>query len=166
VKPRERVTVRTVLPDALGGLEILARNLRWSWHAPTRELFASLDGDAWARARGNPVVFLHSLSGTRLASIASDSDLIGRIDAAVADLAEYLAAPSWYGTSITGGPEAIAYFSPEYGIAAALPQYSGGLGILAGDHLKSASDLGVPIIAVGLLYGAGYFRQGLDATGC
>ena len=165
MKPRERVTVRTVLPDTLGGLEILARNLRWSWHAPTRELFESLDGDAWARARGNPVVFLHSLSGSRLASIAADSDLIDRIDGAVANLSEYLAAPSWYGTAVTGGPVAIAYFSPEYGIAAALPQYSGGLGILAGDHLKSASDLGVPIIAVGLLYGAGYFRQGLDATG-
>ncbi len=165
MKPRERVTVRTVLPPALSGLESLSRNLRWSWHAPTRELFSSLDPDAWERARGNPVTFLHSLSGSRLAAIAGDKALLARIDAAVADLDRYLTDPSWYASEVSGGPEAIAYFSPEYGIAAAMPQYSGGLGILAGDHLKSASDLGVPIVAVGLLYGAGYFRQGLDATG-
>jgi starch phosphorylase len=130
-----------------------------------RALFSSLDPEAWERARGNPVTFLHSLSGSRLASISGDAALLARIDAAVADLGRYLTDPSWYSTEVPDGPAAIAYFSPEYGIAAAMPQYSGGLGILAGDHLKSASDLGVPIVAVGLLYGAGYFRQGLDATG-
>jgi len=165
VKPRERVTVRTVLPENLSGLESLARNLRWSWHAPTRALFSSLDPDTWNTARGNPITFLHSLSGSRLAAISADKALLARIDAAVEDLERYVSAPSWYQESVPSGPAAIAYFSPEYGIAAALPQYSGGLGILAGDHLKSASDLGVPIVAVGLLYGAGYFRQGLDATG-
>ncbi len=165
MKPRERVTVRTVLPENLGGLESLARNLRWSWHAPTRALFASLDPETWADARGNPITFLHSLSGSRLAAISADKALLARIDAAVDDLERYLTAPSWYQEEVPSGPASIAYFSPEYGIAAALPQYSGGLGILAGDHLKSASDLGVPVVAVGLLYGAGYFRQGLDATG-
>ncbi len=165
MKPRERVTVRTVLPENLGGLESLARNLRWSWHAPTRALFASLDADTWAASGDNPITFLHALSGSRLAAISGDKALLARIDAAVDDLERYLTAPSWYQESVPSGPAAIAYFSPEYGIAAALPQYSGGLGILAGDHLKSASDLGVPVVAVGLLYGAGYFRQGLDATG-
>ena len=165
VKPRERATVRTVLPPNLSGLESLARNLRWSWHAPTRALFSSLDPDAWEIARGNPVTFLHSLSGSRLAAISADTALLARIDGAVDDLQRYMTDPSWYEAEVPSGPAAIAYFSPEYGIAAAMPQYSGGLGILAGDHLKSASDLGVPIVAVGLLYGAGYFRQGLDATG-
>ena len=165
VKPRERATVRTVLPPNLSGLESLARNLRWSWHAPTRALFSGLDPDAWERARGNPVTFLHSLSGSRLAAISADAALLAQIDAAVADLNQYLTGPTWYSAEVPSGPAAIAYFSPEYGIAAAMPQYSGGLGILAGDHLKSASDLGVPIVAVGLLYGAGYFRQGLDASG-
>jgi starch phosphorylase len=157
--------VRTILPPNLSGLESLARNLRWSWHAPTCALFSGLDPDAWERARGNPVTFLHSLSGSRLAAISGDAALLARIDGAVDDLNRYMTGPSWYEAEVPSGPAAIAYFSPEYGIAAAMPQYSGGLGILAGDHLKSASDLGVPIVAVGLLYGAGYFRQGLDATG-
>ena len=168
VKPRERVTVRAVLPENLAGLDELARNLRWSWHAPTRELFAGLDPETWERSRHNPVAFVHALSGSRLAAISGDAGALARIDAALTDLRGYLAAPSWYDSQDgpgDGRPAVIAYFSPEYGITAAMPQYSGGLGILAGDHLKSASDLGVPIVAVGLLYGAGYFRQGLDASG-
>jgi starch phosphorylase len=146
-------------------LEDLAANLRWSWHAPTRDLFAWLDPELWARVAHNPVAFVHSLSGDRLAELSSRADAVARIDAAAQDLRDYLAAPSWYDGLTTDRPASIAYFSPEYGIDATLPQYSGGLGILAGDHLKSASDLGVPIVGVGLLYGAGYFRQSLSHEG-
>jgi len=165
VKARERVTVRAVLPGNLAKLEDLASNLRWSWHPPTRELFAWLDPELWERVFHNPVAFVHSLSGDRLEEISTRHDAVAKIDAAAADLDAYLAAKNWYGELEGDGPASIAYFSPEYGIDATLPQYSGGLGILAGDHLKSASDLGVPIVGVGLLYGAGYFRQSLSHEG-
>lgn len=156
------------LPSALSPLGALALNLRWSWHAPTRELFASLAPDVWASSGHNPVEVVLALESGRADSLAADASLVAKVNAAAVDLQEYIAAASWYdGPDGPGGerPAAIAYFSPEYGMTSVLPQYSGGLGILAGDHLKSASDLGVPIVAVGLLYGEGYFRQALDADG-
>ncbi|MEV0892712.1 alpha-glucan family phosphorylase [Promicromonospora sp. MEB111] len=160
-----RFTVRTVLPEQLAALDELAQNLRWSWHAPTRELFASIDPDLWSDVRGDPVALLAALGSDRLAALAADAEFTGRVRAASDDLHRYLRDPQWYQgqTTTSGGelPHAIAYFSPEFGITSVLPQYSGGLGILAGDHLKSASDMGVPIVGVGLLYGAGYFRQSL-----
>ena len=99
--------------------------------------------------------------------LAGDEDFLFRLGEAVAELDDYRTGQRWYQLSgqAEQGPAAIAYFSPEYGITAALPQYSGGLGILAGDHLKSASDLGVPLIGVGLLYRHGYFTQSLSAEG-
>jgi glycogen phosphorylase len=115
------------------------------------------------------VAMLSSLRPGRLADLAADEDFLRRLSAAVADLRGYDTEPRWYQSGATGAPgtvpNAIAYFSPEYGITAVLPQYSGGLGILAGDHLKSASDLGVPVIGVGLLYRHGYFTQSLSADG-
>lgn len=142
-------------------------NLRWSWHAPTRELFRSLDPETWEEVHEDPVAQLGRLSVERLEELAADSELIGRVKTAEADLNEYLTEPLWYQSSFNNDakPSAIAYFSAEFGITAVLPQYSGGLGILAGDHLKSASDLGVPIVGVGLLYGAGYFKQSLTRDG-
>jgi glycogen phosphorylase len=165
VRAIRRFTVRTVLPEQLAALDELAQNLRWSWHAPTRELFASIDPDLWSDVRGDPVALLAALGSERLAALAADEEFTGRVRAAADDLHHYLRDPRWYQEHVTtaGGelPRAIAYFSPEFGITSVLPQYSGGLGILAGDHLKSASDMGVPIVGVGLLYGAGYFRQSL-----
>jgi glycogen phosphorylase len=149
-------------------------NLRWSWHPPTVELFESIDPAGWAASGGDPVAMLSSLRPGRLAELAADEDFLRRLDVAVADLRGYVSEPRWYQSAAAGEavsaaqgdlPRAIAYFSPEYGITAVLPQYSGGLGILAGDHLKSASDLGVPIIGVGLLYRHGYFTQSLSADG-
>ncbi len=168
-----RFTVRTVLPTELLPLDELAHNLRWSWHAPTRELFAGIDPALWARVHGDPVALIGALGSERLAALAADAEFVGRVRGAVEDLHRYLAAPLWYQTeavAAVGGdaaqlPRAVAYFSPEFGITSVLPQYSGGLGILAGDHLKSASDLGVPIVGVGLLYGAGYFNQSLTRDG-
>jgi len=144
-------------------------NLRWSWHQPTVELLSSIDPVAWAGSGGDPVAMLSALRPGVLAELATDEDFLARLHSVLADLRTYTTEPRWYQSgeaSPAGGlPSAIAYFSPEYGITAVLPQYSGGLGILAGDHLKSASDLGVPIIGVGLLYRHGYFTQSLLADG-
>ncbi|WP_206515677.1 alpha-glucan family phosphorylase [Georgenia faecalis] len=162
-----RFTVRTVLPEPLAPLDTLAQNLRWSWHAPTRELFASLDRDLWRDLHGDPVALLGALGRQRLDALAADAEFVARVNEVAEDLRRYLEEPRWYQAAYDSPdkPDAIAYFSAEFGITAVLPQYSGGLGILAGDHLKSASDLGVPIIGVGLLYGAGYFRQSLTRDG-
>ena len=99
------------------------------------------------------------MSAERLAQLAKDRKFVRRLTDAVDDLEEYLSTPRWYQTLGSEAPASIAYFSAEFGITEVLPQYSGGLGILAGDHLKAASDLGVPLIGVGLLYRAGYFAR-------
>ena len=119
-------------------------------------------------AQQDPVALLASVAQSRLTALAADDAYLRRLAEAEDDLSDYLAEPRWYQAEKGAGggrPAAIAYFSPEYGITAALPQYSGGLGILAGDHLKAASDLGVPLIGVGLLYRHGYFTQSLSIEG-
>ena len=169
MKAIRRFTVRTVLPEPLRGLEELILNLRWSWHHETLDLFRSVDPARWDAVGHDPVRLLGEVPAERLAALAEDRRFLRRLQDATDDLHEYLTAPRWYqglaGSGDDAPPRAIAYFSPEYGITAALPQYSGGLGILAGDHLKTASDLGIPIIAVGLLYRHGYFSQSLSPDG-
>lgn len=169
VRAIRRFTVRTLLPVELADLDELAHNLRWSWHAPTRDLFAEIDRDLFAQVGRDPVALLGALAPERLASLAGDEAFVQRVRETVEDLHHYLSAPRWYQQQSDDArgslPTSIAYFSPEFGITSVLPQYSGGLGILAGDHLKSASDLGVPIVGVGLLYGAGYFKQSLTRDG-
>ncbi|OEJ94329.1 alpha-glucan family phosphorylase [Streptomyces thermolilacinus] len=171
MKAIRRFTVRPVLPDPLRPLSDLARNLRWSWHTETRELFQAVDPEGWRAADGDPVRLLGTVSAARLGELARDRRFLRRLAAAADDLDDYLRGRRWYQNQATGDddadelPAAIAYFSPEFGVTAALPQYSGGLGILAGDHLKAASDLGVPLIGVGLLYRHGYFRQSLSRDG-
>ncbi|MGH3209601.1 MAG: alpha-glucan family phosphorylase, partial [Trebonia sp.] len=169
-----RFTVRVTLPQPLEPLHDLMLNLRWSWHPPTVELFESIDPAGWAASGGDPVAMLSSMRPAQLTALAANEGFLRRLDAAVEDLRGYTGEPRWYQSASAGRggageaetlPKAIAYFSPEYGITAVLPQYSGGLGILAGDHLKSASDLGVPVIGVGLLYRHGYFTQSLSADG-
>ncbi|MGH8893565.1 MAG: alpha-glucan family phosphorylase [Actinomycetes bacterium] len=173
MKAIRRFTVRTVLPAPLEPLGELALNLRWSWHTSTKSLFQGLDPALWEKVGGDPVALLGALGPDRLAALADDPDVVRRVAEEGADLRAYLQGDHWYqqltaGQSDSGGaaiPSAVAYFSPEFGITAALPQYSGGLGILAGDHLKAASDLGVPIVGVGLLYRSGYFAQSLSREG-
>lgn len=162
VRAIRRFTVRTVLPENLAALESLAINLRWSWHPPTRDLFAAIDPDLWGATGHDPVRLLGEVSAERLDELSADPGFVDWVERSRADLADYLEAPRWYQSLGEDAPAGIAYFSPEYGITSALPQYSGGLGILAGDHLKTASDLGVPIIALGLFYRSGYFRQTLS----
>jgi starch phosphorylase len=164
VKAIRRFTVRTVLPAPLRPLGELAQNLRWSWHQETRELFQSVDPEGWRAAQGDPVRLLGAVPKERLTALATDRRFLRRLATAAEDLADYTGNPRWYQDQ-SDLPAAIAYFSPEFGITWALPQYSGGLGILAGDHLKAASDLGVPLVGVGLLYRHGYFRQSLSREG-
>ncbi|WP_432250842.1 alpha-glucan family phosphorylase [Streptomyces sanyensis] len=170
MKAIRRFTVRPVLPEPLRPLSDLARNLRWSWHTETQELFRCVDPGGWRAAAGDPVRLLGTVSADRMAELARDRRFLRRLAAAADDLDDYLHGRRWYQGAAEGPgaarfPAAVAYFSPEFGVTAALPQYSGGLGILAGDHLKAASDLGAPLIGVGLLYRHGYFRQSLSRDG-
>ena len=145
-----RFTVRVTLPEPLAPLQGLMLNLRWSWHAPTADLFASIDPAAWQASGGDPIAMLSALPPYRISALAADDDFLG-LPARRPRTTCARTRPGRSGTPRPGWPSPrgwrrSAYFSPEYGITAALPQYSGGLGILAGDHLKSASDLGVPLI--------------------
>ena len=161
-----------MLPEPLRALGDLATNLRWSWNPETQDVFAAMDPDVWRESGHDPVKTLGALTPARLAELAADRSFLQMLEVAHADLEQYLTGDRWFqrtsAESADGGsalPKAIAYFSPEYGITSVLPQYSGGLGILAGDHLKTASDLGIPLIGVGLLYRHGYFRQQLSREG-
>jgi starch phosphorylase len=164
VRALRRFTVRATLPPELAALGDLVLNLRWSWHPDTHDLFDAVDGDLWQSCKGDPVRLLGAVSPRRLAALSRDKRFLRRLSDLSDDLSEYLTQPRWY-QSLSGVPRSIAYFSPEFGITEVLPQYSGGLGVLAGDHLKAASDLGVPVIGVGLLYRAGYFAQALSPEG-
>jgi starch phosphorylase len=168
VKALRRFTVRAHLPERLTALEPLSINLRWSWDRPTQDLFEAVDPELWKQVEFDPVALLGQVAPKRLDELAEDESFLGRLDDLAADLDNYLTRPLWYQQQTGEGarlPHGIAYFSMEFGVAEVLPNYSGGLGILAGDHLKSASDLGLPLIAVGLYYRSGYFRQSLTADG-
>ncbi|MBV8540687.1 MAG: alpha-glucan family phosphorylase [Pseudonocardiales bacterium] len=160
-----RFTVRAQLPGPLAPLETLVTNLRWTWHPPTQDLFASLDEGTWAAVNGDPVRLLGEIPTQRLTALAADETVVARTRALAQDLRHYLDEPRWYQQRPETLPAAIGYFSMEFGVSEVLPFYSGGLGVLAGDHLKAASDLGVPLIGVGLLYHSGYFRQSLSLDG-
>jgi starch phosphorylase len=148
-------------------LRELGRNLWWCWQPNVVGLFRELDPALWRKVDHNPVEFLKLIPNEQLEKRASEMALDSRIDYAFRRLAEYLKdTDSWgsiYASTLRSRP--VAYFSAEFGLHESLPIYSGGLGVLAGDHLKSASDLGVPLIGVGLAYAQGYFRQSLDASG-
>ncbi|MFC5996627.1 alpha-glucan family phosphorylase [Pseudonocardia hispaniensis] len=163
-----RFTVRAQLPRQLVSLQALATNLRWSWHPPTQDLFAHLDPQAWERVGHDPVRLLGEITTARLAELAADAETVVTVHELADDLEAYLREPRWYQNEREDDPSlpaAIGYFSMEFGVSEVLPNYSGGLGVLAGDHLKAASDLGVPVIGVGLLYRSGYFRQSLSLDG-
>ncbi len=165
VRAIRRVNVQTVLPSSLEGLATLAGNLRWCWDDVTLNLFSEIDPQLFREVGDDPVQLLADVAASRLEELAQNPDYVNRVHMAVTGLNEYLSRSAWYQTLDSSAPKAIAYFSAEFGVATQLPQYSGGLGILAGDHLKAASDLGVPIVGIGLFYRAGYFRQSLSAEG-
>lgn len=153
------------MPSALEPLARLSHNLRWVWNHGTDRLWEALAPEVWLQTR-NPVLVIQNTPRSRLEELARDPEFVERLRALDRSHAEYLARPSWFQQHrALERPLSIAYFSMEYGITDALPLYSGGLGVLAGDYLKTASDLGVPLTAVGLFYREGYFRQMLDASG-
>jgi starch phosphorylase len=143
----------------------VASNLRWTWDRETQALFERLDPAAWKASGRDPLRLLASISATRWTELAADADVVAATSAAGARLRDAVEAPRWFQARTDSPLGQVAYFSPEFGLSETLPQYSGGLGVLAGDHLKAASDLGVPLVAVGLLYAEGYFRQRLNADG-
>lgn len=167
MRPVRTFKVRPALPEPLARLRNIAYNLRWAWDHESIELFRRLDSDLWEATGHNPVRMLGFIDQARLNSAASDDALLAHLDRVARDLDEYLASKTtWYDRSYRGlnGLQA-AYFSAEFGVTESLSIFAGGLGILAGDHLKAASDMGVPLIGIGLLYQQGYFRQYLNAAG-
>ncbi|MBA4031348.1 MAG: alpha-glucan phosphorylase [Planctomyces sp.] len=145
----------------------LARNYWWCWQPDVTSIFRDLDAAKWRELDHNPVLLLEGMTEDQLEERARESVLHSRVNYAYRRCEEYLHDKNTWGALNAGilGQKPVAYFSAEFGIHESLPNYSGGLGVLAGDHLKSASDLGVPLVAVGLLYNEGYFSQQIDETG-
>ncbi len=158
--------VHPALPERIAWLDEIARNVWSAWSPEAGDLFARLDPEAWDRLEHNPIALLRGLPQERLDRLAADESFVASVARVARRLDAYVNDPGWL---VPAHPDAsdmlVAYFSLEFGLDAGIPLYSGGLGILAGDHLKSASDLGVPLVGVGLLYRSGYFRQSLGPDG-
>ncbi|MGH7658170.1 MAG: alpha-glucan family phosphorylase, partial [Gemmatimonadales bacterium] len=154
------------LPTRIEGLRRIATNLSWCWSWNARELFRSIDEQLWHTTRHNPVALLRRIDPARLAACAGDAEFLARYDALVDEWARDDRDATWFAAEYPGERETpIAYFCAEFGLHSSVPIYSGGLGVLAGDHCKSASDLGVPLVGVGLMYRKGYFDQELRLDG-
>ena len=166
MKPKHQYTIAPCLPENLQGLLKLAYNLRWTWHKDTIDLFRRLDRDLWETTNHNPLHMLGVIKQETLEKALADDGFMSHFERILQDLDRYFTYKTWYERTYGKQDESqIAYFSLEYGLTECMPIYSGGLGILAADHLKSASDLGLPLAAVGLLYQEGYFQQYLNAEG-
>ncbi|MBI3607145.1 MAG: alpha-glucan family phosphorylase [Nitrospirae bacterium] len=167
MKPVRTFTVVPSLPPRLERLRDLAYNLYWSWDHTTRGMFRRLDAELWEDSGHNPVLMLGRINQSTLNAALEDEGFLSHYDRVCKRLDTYLGSPTtWYRTTRRGtGAECIGYFSAEFALTDCLPLYSGGLGILAGDHLKSAGELGLPMVGVGLLYQQGYFTQYLNADG-
>ena len=162
-----RIKVNPQLPKRIEKLSVIANNLWWSWNTNFLKLFKEIDIDLWERVGKNPVKFLKHVSQEKLEVASENQELLKQYDKFVKDFEDYMKSKNtWFNKKFPDNTgDLIAYFSAEYGLDEILPIYSGGLGILSGDHLKSASDLGVPLIAVGLLYKNGYFSQKINGQG-
>lgn len=168
MKPLRQFTVVPALPHKLERLRELAENLWWTWDREALTLFRHLDTELWEKTYHNPVAMLGQMSQAQLDAAAKNEAFLARLDVIHKKFKAYLTTPSWFETSAADASLAnlqIAYFSMEYGLTECMRLYSGGLGVLAGDYLKSTSYLGLPFVAVGLLYQHGYFRQHLTADG-
>lgn len=166
MSPAAKLSERLPLP--LKRLADLAYNYWWSWTTERVSLFYSIDPDQWDQSGHNPIAFLQAVSYSRLTQVAEDPNYLRRLNDLVRRFDEYMADSNTWASRVApqlSRQHPVAYFCAEFGIHESLPIYSGGLGILAGDHLKSSSDLGVPLIGVGLLYRQGYFRQRLSRSG-
>ena len=165
-KSHDTFRVKAFLPKELEPLSTLAYNLHWCWDHNAIDLFHRLDRDLWNETNHNPVKMLGKIKQDRLAKVIEDDGFMDQLKRAHETLQETLTGRTWFEDKyIKCDFPKIAYFSMEFGLNECLPIYSGGLGILAGDHLKSASELGLPLVGVGLLYQQGYFQQYLNADG-
>ena len=168
VQPAARVNVAPKLPPQLGRLHELTYNLRWAWDHETIALFRRLDPDLWEETGHNPEWMLGRMSQERLNALVNDTSFMAHYARVGRSFDDYMRAEhTWFAGQygqLTRQP-VIAYFSMEFGLTECLQNYSGGLGVLSGDHLKSASDLGIPLVGVGILYQEGYFQQYLNADG-
>ena len=153
------ITVRAELPERLKPLEVLSKNLWWVWNSAGKPIFRELNPDLWRATGENPVMLLQRLSAERIDEILGDADLLARIDAVYNEFKEYMSVP------MRTDVPSVSYFSMEYGLCNCLKIYSGGLGVLAGDYIKEASDSRVDMTAVGFLYRFGYFTQTLSVDG-
>ncbi|MEI3402083.1 MAG: alpha-glucan family phosphorylase [Clostridia bacterium] len=162
-----RITVNPQLPKRIGRITEIANNLWWSWNTEFLRLFKRIDIDLWERCNKNPVKFLKSVNQDKLEAVSRDIAFVKEDDKIVDDFDGYMSSKNtWFNQKYPENRnDLIAYFSAEYGLDQTIGIYSGGLGILSGDHLKSASDLGIPLVAVGLLYKNGYFNQIIDRYG-
>ena len=162
------ISVRPPLPQSIHRLQEMAYNLWWTWNPDAQELYESIDIELWERVSENPIKFLRTVSLQRLQAAARDHDYLRRYRSVLQRFDDYMAedANTWFRRNLPDRQgELIAYFSAEFGLHEALPIYSGGLGILSGDHCKEASDMGLPFIGVGFLYPQGYFTQQINAEG-
>ena len=162
-----RITVNPQLPKRINKLGDISNNLWWSWNSDFLKLFKKIDKDLWEECGKNPVKFLKLVSQERLENVSKDVLFLKEYDKIVNDFEDYMTSKNtWFSEKYPENKnDLIAYFSAEYGLDETIPIYSGGLGILSGDHLKSASDLGIPFVAVGLLYKNGYFHQKISGNG-
>lgn len=162
-----RMAVFPVIPTRISRLHELAYNLWWSWNAEAQNLYQTIDADLWKRGGHNPVRLLREVAPERLNALATDRGFLAQYDQVMSAFDAYMKAEqTWFGQThpeLQG--QTIAYFSMEFGLHESLPIYSGGLGILSGDHCKEASDLGLPLVGVGFLYPQGYFNQRINADG-
>ncbi|MCK4602560.1 MAG: alpha-glucan family phosphorylase, partial [Phycisphaerae bacterium] len=166
MRPLRSFTIEPSLPDQLSPLLEIAYNLWWSWHGDAQDLFRRLDSDGWDECYHNPVAMLGQIDQGRLNEMAGDEGFLAHMNRVHNELQYYINNRGWWAKTYGGNGEVqMAYFCAEYGISECMPIYSGGLGILAGDHIKSASELDIPLVGVGLLYQQGYFRQRLNADG-
>lgn len=155
------------LPERIHNLGELVYNLWWSWNPDATDLLERIDHLLWEQSEHNPIKVLRTVAPERLIALANNADFLEQYDRVMADFTAYMRAEgTWFeGTYPYATDNSIAYFSAEFGIHESLPNYSGGLGVLSGDHIKEASDMGIPLVAIGFLYPQGYFRQELDAQG-
>ena len=162
-----KITVNPQLPKNINRLPEIANNLWWSWNSEFLRLFKKIDNDLWERVDKNPVKFLKRVSQERLELAANDTNFVKEYNKVVRNFDDYMTSKdTWFNKNYPNNKnDLIAYFSAEYGLDETIPIYSGGLGILSGDHLKSASDLGIPLVGIGLLYKNGYFHQKIEGYG-
>ncbi|NDJ52567.1 MAG: glycosyltransferase family 1 protein [Chloroflexi bacterium] len=170
MRPVTTYTVLSAVPEELKRLPELAHNIHWSWDQEAIQLFFRMEPDLWEETNHNPVKMLGLISQSKLAALAADDGFLAHLDRVSQNFDNYMQAhnrTTWYAQEFGESEEKpeIAYFSFEFGLTECIPNYSGGLGVLAGDHLKAASDLDVPLMGVGLLYQTGYFRQYLNVDG-